>query len=173
VLLNDISEVRREAQAEANEKMQTLYFASVAHDLKTPINSIYSANQQMSATAKPGPQQDILRMQASSCKFLLHLIEDILDLSKFKFGKFEQRKQTFELEQEVEEVVQIMSYQSQTQGIDLGYTIDQHVPKRVLLDVKRLKQVLFNLVGNAIKFTKKGFVHIYIGISSSKEATAT
>jgi len=100
----------------------------------------------------------LLQLQQSSCKYLLHLIEDILDLSKFEFGKFQLEKKTFKIEDEVKDVIDILSQQSRHSGIQLNYTIDPLVPEKMYQDPKRLKRVMFNLVGNALKFTQEGFV---------------
>lgn len=161
VLIQDISDfVNYKKQLELS-KFKTIYFASIAHDLRTPINTVLTINDQLSR-AVPAGQSQMLEISSASCKFLLQTIDDVFDLSKLELNQFSLNESWFQLREVLGDIKGIMGIQSQLKGIELLFEVENDVPADILSDPKRLKQVLFNLISNSLKFTKKGFIKVKI-----------
>jgi PAS domain S-box-containing protein len=138
------------------------FLASMSHEIRTPLNGVMGMLRLMANTRLDGAQSDYVATALKSADQLLTLLNDILDLSKAESGKMEYQLQPVNVEQVASETVQLFSPSASEKSLTLGSLIDDQLPKYVLSDPLRLKQVLNNLVGNAIKFTSFGNVTLSV-----------
>ncbi|CDW82762.1 multi-sensor hybrid histidine kinase [Stylonychia lemnae] len=164
VMIRDITVFKQKEQAQAEKQVQTVLFASVAHDIRTPLNSLLASNTSLISSFYDQPiNQQIhksLLIQKSSIQFLINIVEDILDLSKFQLGNFQLSNSWFSFHQVVEEIFEMSEFLASQKKIKLIQILEINQNVQIFSDKKRLKQVLVNLVNNAIKFTQKGFVKV-------------
>jgi signal transduction histidine kinase/DNA-binding NarL/FixJ family response regulator len=163
-------ETAKEA-AEVANRAKGEFLANVSHEIRTPMNSILGFCEMLRGITLEPRSQAFLQAINSSSKTLMALLNDILDLSKIEAGKLELQYEQVDLRQLISEIQQIFSQKINEKKIQLLVEINQNVPSLIIFDEIRLRQILFNVVGNAIKFTKQGFVKITI-ISESVSASA-
>jgi signal transduction histidine kinase/DNA-binding response OmpR family regulator len=161
-------ETAKEA-AEVANRAKGEFLANVSHEIRTPMNSILGFCEMLRGITVEPRSQAFLQAINSSSKTLMALLNDILDLSKIEAGKLELQYEQVDLRQLISEIQQIFSQKINEKKIQLLVEINQNVPSLIIFDEIRLRQILFNVVGNAIKFTKQGFVKITI-ISESVSA---
>ena len=154
-------EIAKEAADSAN-KAKSQFLTNMSHELRTPLNGILGYTQVLKLSDDPIKHQDGLNVIQRSGQHLLTLINDILDLSKIEAGRLEIDRNMFHLDELLNSLIDIFQVQASSQGIEVIYKIIGQIPKLVYGDAKRLRQVLFNLVGNAIKFTDKGTVTLTV-----------
>lgn len=166
----DVTEQKRvelelnEARAVAESASQTKsdFLASMSHEIRTPMNAIMGIADLLAQT-KLSPQQDkyvqIFRRAGDN---LLNLINDILDLSKVEASQLELERTSFDLIEQIEIVMEMVAARAQQKGLGLSCEIAPDVPKKVIGDPTRLRQVIMNLLGNAIKFTASGTVSLQV-----------
>ena len=145
--------------------MRGLFLSSVAHELRTPLNSIIPILRMMLETMKGEISErayNYLKVILNSALHLESVIEDALDVSRLENNKFSIFKQMFNLKSAIEEVCDIMRFELQQKGLGLKIKISDNVPSKILSDLKRFKQVLFNLLGNASKFTFEGYLAVKV-----------
>ena len=164
---------RAKMAAEAASRTKSEFLASMSHEIRTPLNSIIGLVDLMLSSKLPPDQRDDLDVVKSSAYSLLSIINNILDFSKIEAGKLEFEQAPFSLEHFMDDSLKIMGMKSHDKGIELAYRIAPGVPDRLLGDPTRLRQVLLNLVGNAIKFTDKGEVVIFVATHSVTEYDVT
>ena len=157
---------RAKMAAEAASRTKSEFLASMSHEIRTPLNSIIGLVDLMLSSKLPPDQREDLDVVKSSAYSLLSIINNILDFSKIEAGKLEFEQSPFSLEQFMDDSLKIMGVKSHEKGIELAYRIAPGVPDRLLGDPTRLRQVLLNLVDNAIKFTDNGEVVIYVASHS-------
>jgi PAS domain S-box-containing protein len=160
---------RAKMAAEAASRTKSEFLASMSHEIRTPLNSIIGLVDLMLSSELPPNQREDLDVVKSSAYSLLSIINNILDFSKIEAGKLEFEQSPFSLEHFMDDSLKIMGMKSHEKGIELAYRIAPGVPNRLLGDPTRLRQVLLNLVDNAIKFTNKGEVVIYVATHSVTE----
>lgn len=161
VLTEDERKARQEAE-EAN-RAKTIFLATMSHEIRTPMNGVIGMASLLSETPLNEQQRMYTDTIISSGESLLNVINDILDFSKIESGKMELEKTDFDLRKCVESVLDLFATKANQIGIELIYQVDPTVPACIRGDSLRLKQVITNLVSNALKFTRKG--EVYIGIT--------
>lgn len=160
----------REEAISAN-KAKSEFLANISHEFRTPLNAIIGFSELLRATFESEQQFEYLDAVTSSGKHLLNLITDILDLSKIEAGKLLIQSEKVHLQSLLQEIVQIFSLRANEKGITLECVNNVSDSTSIDIDALRLRQILFNVIGNAVKFTEKGFVKLQIDANSNSDTT--
>lgn len=147
-------------RAEAANRAKDRFLANVSHELRTPLNGIMGLLQLMHETNADKTQRRYIEEALYSSRNLLTILNDILDLSSIDSGRASVNEENFDLTEILRTVDGNFRYQAQSRGVGLTYDIHPDLPQQVIGDRVRVRQILFNLVGNAVKYTEKGIVHI-------------
>ncbi|MBX7136595.1 MAG: response regulator [Oligoflexia bacterium] len=164
---------RAREEAEQASRMKSQFLANMSHEIRTPMNGILGMTELLLDTTAPSPQQlQYLDAVRSSGENLLNIINDILDFSKIEAGKMDLRPERFNLRTMLEELRVLLAGTAKSKGVYLVSDIASNVPRQVVGDQLRLRQILMNLLGNAIKFTPKGSIVLAVKADplSSKES---
>lgn len=146
--------------SESSAKAKHQFLADMSHEIRTPLNGVLGMSEVLlSGNLDPQEQKDVVRAMQTSGQALLHLIDDILSLSKLEAGRVELEQQTVNLRSLVEDILESFARDAYEKNIALSASL-AHAPETVRIDSLRLRQVLANLIGNALKFTEKGEVMV-------------
>jgi PAS domain S-box-containing protein len=162
----DVTEVRQARQAaEAANVSKSQFLASMSHELRTPMNAILGMTDLALAEQLPSAVRDYLQTSKESADLLLELLNEILDFSRIEAGRFELESTPFRLRKTVAQAVKTLALRAYEKGLELVFQVADELPDTVVGDSLRLRQVLMNLVSNAIKFTPNGEVVVRVGAS--------
>lgn len=156
-------------KANKANKAKSEFLANMSHEIRTPMNAILGLSEALYDRLELEGNRKMLKSVLSSGNLLLSLLNDILDLSKIEAGKLELIKKTTNLPELLRDLQILFSEKARSNGVDLSLSISPNFPQNLLLDDLRLKQVLFNLLGNSIKFTAKGKVDVWAEAKQVKE----
>jgi len=168
----DISSRReKHDNLEASQQAKSLFFAAVTHELRTPLAGALGVARLLEGTPLRPDQADYVRSVAASTEHALTLIDDILDLSRLEAGRLELRPERIDVAELIRETVELAAPRAHDKGLEIAAVHTADAPGFITADGARLKQILFNLIGNAVKFTDAGGVRIDVGNSPSADGT--
>lgn len=156
--------------AEAANNAKSIFLANMSHELRTPLNAILGFSQLLSMDDNiPEEQLSDIHIINQSGEHLLKLINDVLEMSKIESGTIALAMDDAAIQPMLEDVVTLLSPHAETKGIQLTLTLDDKCPDTVFCDINKLRQVVINLIGNAIKFTEQGHVQIRLSLAMMKK----
>jgi signal transduction histidine kinase/CheY-like chemotaxis protein len=163
--ISGVEKMLRHAKEAAEEAAQIKsdFLANMSHEIRTPLNAVLGMSELLQSTGLNAQQQDYVETIQTSGSALLTVINDILDFSKIEAGMLELEREVFDLRRCIEEALDLQASKADEKGLELIYQIDPEIEYGALGDPTRLRQILLNLVGNAVKFTIQGNIVVRVG----------
>ncbi len=159
--------------AESAGKMKSAFLANMSHEIRTPMNGVISFTELLLDTKLSEEQRSFVEIIRGSSDNLLNIINEILDFSKIEAGELHLEEIDFNLTESVEQTIEVLANNAYSKGIELSCRIEPNIPNNLLGDPTRLRQILTNLIGNAIKFTDRGGVSIDISAIATTDRQTT
>jgi response regulator RpfG family c-di-GMP phosphodiesterase len=153
-------------RAEAERDGARAFIATITHELRSPLTAIIGMAEMLRDSQLSPDQRDMLGVMHRGAQGLVGLVNNVLDLAKLEAGKVELERRPFDFRTAVEDCLDLLSASAVQKGIELGFAVDEATPARLLGDAGRLRQVLINLVSNAIKFTETG--HVIVSVTTRR-----
>ena len=170
-LEQEIAERRlAEEAAQAANRAKSVFLANMSHEIRTPMTGVLGMIDLVRLSALPAEEKEYLELARSSADSLLSLLNDILDLSKIEAGRLDLAPMAFSIRRSVAEAVRMFEVTTHKKGLELIAQVDSNVPDMLVGDTLRLRQVLVNLVGNAVKFTERGSVSVRVGLETKSSS---
>lgn len=166
---NEAELAKQEAEKASHAKSE--FLANMSHEIRTPMNGVIGMTELLLNTSQSSEQKEFTETIRNSGESLLYIINNILDFSKIESGKMDVDQHPFELVQSVEDVLDLFAHKAGEKGVDLVYLIENNVPSHIIGDSVKIKQILINLVGNALKFTSKGEIFVKVFLETENEDT--
>jgi PAS domain S-box-containing protein len=175
----DITERRQREQAErekeaaeAANRAKSEFLAKMSHEIRTPLNAIMGFTEILESGLEDQQTRNYAQIIKDAGSNLLQLINDILDLSKIEAGRMELQASEVDIRQLLRQLTDIFSGHSLQKGLEIRALVDPEVPHYLMLDVVRVRQILFNLIGNAVKFTDQGHVEVHVAATTAERPDA-
>ncbi len=163
-IVDELKEAQKSAEEATQAKMQ--FLANISHEIRTPMNGILGMAELLTKSKMNRKQMQLLETLQHSGRELLVMINELLDFSRLESGKFDINIAAFDLHQLWDKCLDIFKVGAQKKGIELAMILDKSVPDKIRSDPDRIRQILVNLLGNALKFTAKGSVVLRVGVES-------
>lgn len=154
----DLKMIELKEKAQQANEAKGVFLAQMSHEIRTPLNGVYNAFYLLSQTLKSSDYKSYLEIAQTSLESLSSIINSILDLSKIEAGKMDVRSELVDLEHEITKTIRTVRPSIRGKNLDCFFEYDYKLKKQVMIDMKKVNQIILNLVNNAVKFTEEGFI---------------